>query len=120
MDAVIPERLAESIRRLKKGDKRPVGGAASLQQPLIDRVREKTAKTYEIGRAPVDLLLYYDRELSAFELPPQGKFGEWAEMYMLPEIRNAAGQFSVFRVFDRNERQVLWRFEPGAARAETT
>ena len=57
VDSDVPAGVAESLRRLKRGDKRPVGGAFSLSQPLIDRVREKTANNYDLEGAPVDLLL---------------------------------------------------------------
>jgi hypothetical protein len=114
VDPVLPKGAAESIRRLRKGDTRPVVTAASFQEPLIERTREKTANKYDTGDIPVDLLLYYDSEAPAFEFPPPGEFREWAEAYMVPEIQKSSGQFSSFWVFDRNEGQVLWRFESGA------
>jgi hypothetical protein len=111
VDPVIPERVMESLRRLRRGEPNAVGGAASFHQPLVDRIRDKTANCYDTAGAPVDLLLYYDSEVPAFEFPPPGDFHEWAEAYMLPEIQRNAGQFSRFWVFDRNSGRLLWRFE---------
>jgi len=119
VDSDLPASVAKSLRRLKRGDKRPVGGAFSLSQPLVDRVREKTANNYDLDGSPVDLLLYYDNALPAFELPPPGEFREWAEAYMVPEIERNSGPFSRFWVFDRNEGRLLWRYDISRGSSET-
>lgn len=100
VDPVLPESVVESIRRLKKEDKRPVVSAASFQAPLIELIREKTANNYDTGGIPLDLLLYYDSEAPAFEFPPPGDFSEWAETYMVPEIRKSKGQLLALTRFD--------------------
>jgi hypothetical protein len=119
VDSGVPAGVAESIRRLKRGDERQVGGAVSLSQPLIERVREKTANSYDLDGSPVDLLLYYDNELPAFELPPPGEFREWAQTYMVPEIEQNAGPFSRFWVFNRNDGRLLWRYDVARGGSET-
>jgi hypothetical protein len=120
VDRVVPERVAEAIRRLRKGDDRLVGGPVSFHLPLVQRIQEKTAMTYETGGAMLDLLLYYDSEVPTFEFPPPGDFGEWADAYIMPELRNTCGQFSRIWVFDRNEKELLWRFVVPATGGHTT
>lgn len=111
VDPTLAQDVNESIRRLQRGDKRVVTSAVSLKDPLIERIRGKAAKDYETDGAPVDLLLYYDSEIPAFELPPPGQFAEWAKAYMLPEIQKNPGPFARFWVLDRNEKRVLWCHE---------
>jgi len=61
LDEIADAELAMNYSRsLKTFD--ITGGVFSQEMPLIEMIRKKTARSYETNGAPVDLVLYYDKQ----------------------------------------------------------
>jgi len=82
------------------------GGFYSELDPLLKSFREKCAKSYPTGGAPVDLLLYY-----SMQAPPEDSLLEYLKRYeaeISQLIRD--GPFSRIWIYtDSPPRKVLWQ-----------
>jgi hypothetical protein len=93
---------AEVARSLHTGE--VTGCAVSEEDPLVRMIMKKAGSTYRADGAPLDLVLYYDRQ---YPFAPV-EYLDWHEA----EIRTALlprGPFSRIWIYDGWNKTVLWQ-----------
>jgi len=101
---ITDENLAKDISTSLRDGIDGEGGFFSEEQPLIRIVRKKKSKTYQTNGAPMDLVLYYDKQ---FQIAP----AEYLKLYKadIDACVTPDGAFSRIWIYSSWTKSILWQ-----------
>ena len=87
-------------------ERKITGGAFSQEHPLLSSILSKAHKNYLLGKCPLELLLYYDKQ---YPPPDPTRFVEQRIVSVAKNMK-LFGRWTRFWVYDTWNQRLIWVF----------